>query len=122
MGILIALLPWEPVFVWLAGRFDLARSRREEVKALSPQEALAYKLALSYEQVAASPQEFAGKPVVWCVDHPDPGVSYLEGRPSQPVGWSNEKDVPRTSGRGGHCLKMLAVVEPSGSLRYLGTP
>jgi len=122
VGILIALLPWEPALVWLAGRFDLARSRHEEVKVLSPRAALAYKLALPYEQVAASPQEHAGKPVVWCVDHPEPGVSYLDGRPSQPVRWSNERDVPSTSGRGGHCVKMLAVVEASGSLRYLGTP
>jgi len=126
VGILIALLPWELVCVWLAGRFVQVGSRHEGQKSLSPQVALAYRLKLTYEQVAARPQDFVGKPVVWCVDHPDPGVSYLEGRPSQPLGWSNEKDVPRTSGWGGHCLRMLAVVEePDGRgvlLRYLETP
>ena len=122
VGILIALLPWEPVFLWLAGRFDLACFRHEERKVCSPQVMLAYRLKLSYEEVAANPHKYAGKPVVWCVDHS--GVSYLEGRPSQTLSWSNEQAVPHTSDR--HCEKMLAVVEESGSegvlLRYIGTP
>ena len=123
VGILIALLPWEHASVWLAGRFELAGSRQEERKAVSPQVALAYRLKLSYEQVAAGPQENAGKPVVWCVDHPDAGEhAYLEGRPSQLLVFSNWRALPTTGGRGGHCVKMLAVVEPSGSLRYIGTP
>ena len=123
MGILIALLPWEPVLVWVAGRFDLARSRHVEQKSLSLQVALADRLRISYEQVAARPQDFAGKPVAWCVDHPDAGEhAYLEGRPSQLLAFSNWRALPTTGGRGGHCVKMLAVVEPSGSLRYIGTP
>ncbi|MCX5796465.1 MAG: hypothetical protein NTY77_13310 [Elusimicrobia bacterium] len=125
VGILIALLPWEPVFVWLAGRFDLARARHEEQKSLSPQAALAYRLDLTYEQVAAKPQDFVGKPVVWCVDHPDPNVSFLEGRPSQPLVWSNDEAVLRT-GPKGHCTRMLAVVEGAGlqgvRLRFIGLP
>ena len=56
---------------------------------------------------------FAGKPVVWCVDHPDPGVSFLEGRPSQPLVWSNDSAVLRT-GPKGHCSKMVAIVEGAG--------
>ena len=125
VGILVALLPWEKGSAWLAERFDLARSRHEEVKALSPQAALAYKLDLSYDAVAATPQGFTGKPVVWCVDHPDPGVSFLEGRPSQPLVWSNDEAVLRT-GPKGHCARMLAVVEGAGpkgvQLRFLGLP
>jgi len=125
VGILVALLPWEAALTWLAGRFELVCFQREEVKALSPQAALAYKLNLSYDAVAANPREYAGKPVVWCVDHPDPGVSFLEGRPSQPLVWSNDEAVLRT-GPKGHCAKMLAVVEGAGpkgvQLRFRGLP
>ena len=120
VGFQLAQQPWERGLARLVVLSGLARARHEEQKALSPQAALALKLKLSYEQVAAKPQDYLGKPVVWCIDHPDPKVSYVEGRPSQPVSWSNAQDVPRTSDR--HCEKMLAVVESSGSLRYIGTP
>ena len=127
VGILVALLPWETAFTWLAGRFDLARARHEEQKSLSPQAALAYRLKLSYEQVSARPQDFVGKPVIWCVDHPDVGVrAYLEGRPSQPLAFSNSGALPPTGSRGGHCVKMLAVIESGDQngfgLRYIGLP
>ena len=123
MGILIALLPWELVCVWLAGRFVQVGSRHEGQKSLSPQVALAYRLKLTYEQVAARPQDFVGKPVVWCVDHPDVGGrAYLEGKPSQPLDFSNPGALPLTGPTGGHCVKMLAVVESSGSLHYIGAP
>ena len=113
------------VSVWVAGRFDLASSRHEERKVLSPQVELAYRLKLTYDQVMARPQDFIDKPVVWCVDHPDLGVSFLEGRPSQPLIWSNDPAVLRT-GPKGHCSKMLASVEGAGPtgvrLRYIGLP
>ena len=32
VGILIALLPWGPVFVWLAGRFQLMHSQHAVVE------------------------------------------------------------------------------------------
>jgi len=121
-GFVLALLPWEAMFLWTASRFELAHDRKEERKAWSPQIALAARLQLSYEQVAARPRDFMGKPVVWCVDHH--GASYLDGRPSLPVSWSNDEQVPVTSDR--HCEKMLAVIEDSDGegvlLRYLGRP
>jgi hypothetical protein len=123
VGILVALLPWEAFFVWLVGRFDLAHARHEEQKSLSPQVALAYRLRLTYDQVVADPQAYTGQPVVWCVDHPDVGgQAYLEGRLSRPLIFSNAAALPSTGYRGGHCVRMLAVVESSGSLRYVGTP
>jgi hypothetical protein len=125
VGILVALLPWEPAGVWLAGRFDLARSRRAERRAMAPQLALARRLALSYEAVAADPKAHAGEPVAWCVDHPGAGVAFLEGRPSQPLVWSNDAAVPVTGSKG-RCAKVLAVVEGAGPdgvrLRFVGQP
>ncbi len=55
----------------------------------------------------------AGKPVVWCVDHPAKGVSYLSGRQSQPLVWSNDAQVPITNGGGSSswCADVVAVVE-----------
>jgi hypothetical protein len=106
-----------------AGLTGQVRVRRVERKALASDVEEADRLKLSYEEVAARPQDFVGKHVLWCVDHPDVGGhSYLEGRPSQPLSFSNAGAVPPTGSQGGHCVKMLAVVESSGTLRYLGTP
>lgn len=121
------LFSWEPVFINAAeaaqGFLNLRRSR----KTLAPMAREAERLNLGYDQIASSPQEFAGKFVVWCVDHPAPNVSYLAGKPSQPLVWENDQDLPRNSPTsGGRCTEVLAAVEGLRRegilLRYIGRP
>ncbi|MDE2143926.1 MAG: hypothetical protein KGL74_00515 [Elusimicrobia bacterium] len=51
-----------------------------------------------------------GLPVVWCVDHPVAGVSYVSGDPQQVVQWTNESQVPITAPKIDRCARVLAFV------------
>jgi hypothetical protein len=53
----------------------------------------------------------AGRPVVWCVDHPTRDDSYLEGRPSDRIFWTNADSVPINSLPRGRCIRVVAMVE-----------
>jgi hypothetical protein len=68
-----------------------------------------------------------GETVVWCVDHTSLDVSFVDGRASDSVIWTNPGAAPLTSPpKSGHCEKMVGrVVErrPNGVvLEYLGRP
>lgn len=79
--------------------------------ANAPLLAEARSLDLDYEAVAARPAAFVGKPVVWCVDTPSAGRSYVSGRPSWPVALNAPFEDYRTNPTtGGYCYKVLAVV------------
>ncbi|MBI5241114.1 MAG: hypothetical protein HY926_11625 [Elusimicrobia bacterium] len=128
-GLLLAVIAVAGVLLgapeWFGGLARQLRLRHDEKSSLSAVVRDAQRLGITYDQVAAKPQDYAGKPVHWCVDHPDPKVSFLEGRPSQPLVWSNDEAVLRT-GPNGHCTMMLATVEGAGPegvrLRLLGLP
>jgi hypothetical protein len=122
-GIILALAAMMGIYVGAPEWLEQVATRHRERITLAPLVAEAERLSISYNQLAAKPQDFLGKPVLWCVDHPDVGGrAYLEGKPSQPLAFSNSDVLPPTGSRGGHCVKMLAVVESSASLHYLGTP
>lgn len=87
----------------------------------------AKRLDLGYDQIVSSPEQFIGKFVVWCVDHPATNVSYLAGRPAQPLVWDYAQEVPLNSPTsGGRCTTVLATVEgvqrEGVRLRYIGLP
>lgn len=116
VGLLLALLPWEGMLLGLTRLVDQARSRSQERNALGPMMEKARNQNLSYEQISAAPKAFVGRPVLWCVDHPDVGISYHAGRPAQPVSWTNkvafEAHVPLNAPTtGGRCTKVLATVQ-----------
>ena len=126
-GFLLALLPWEGMVLGVLDMAGQARLRSMERRALSTMVKEAYRHKLSYDEIAEQPEDFTGRHVVWCVDHPARGVSYLNGRPSQPLVWVNEDELPVNSPvNGGRCTTVLAVVKGAGPrgvrLRYLGLP
>lgn len=126
-GVLLALFPWGVLFLNAAEAAQGFLSLRRSRKTLAPMAREAERLNLGYDQIASSPGEFAGKFVVWCVDHPAPKVSYLAGKPSQPLVWENDHELPLNSPTsGGRCTKVLAAVEGLSRegvlLRYIGRP
>lgn len=108
----------------LAGKLGMElRERHRERETLAPLLAQAQRRRATYED--AQP----GDLVHWCVDHPaSASVSYVEGRPSSNISWTNEAAVPVTNSvqSGGRCQGMLArVVERKPEalvLEYLGQP
>ena len=82
------------------------KERRAADQAVAPIVAQAKLWPMTYETAEA------GKPVIWCVDHPARGVAYLESRPSQPIVYSNDDAAPLTFGNAGsHCATVVAVVD-----------
>jgi hypothetical protein len=85
--------------------------RFHERSSNAPLLADARRLNLDYEQVAAKPRDFVGKPVVWCVNTPSAGHSYVAGRPAWPVALNGSFEEYRTnSGTASYCWNVLAVV------------
>lgn len=111
-GVLLSL-PFNPN-VWELRERHL--ERQEERERLAPYIDAAENEPQTYETAQV------GKPVVWRVCHPAKGLSYLNGRPSQPLEWTNEALVPWTAAR--NCDATVAVVEGRSSrgvlLRYVG--
>lgn len=99
---------------------DQVRQRRDRAAALSSLIEQAKLMPVSYD--LATP----GMVVDWCIDHPSKGFSFVAGRPSEPVLWTNEGDVPETIYTKGACRRTLARVvsrEPLGlKLTFLGQP
>lgn len=68
-------------------------------------------LKIDYEQVLAKPAAYVGKPVVWCIDTPVTGNSYVSGRASWAVALNGASgDYLTNSGSAGYCWNVLAVV------------
>ena len=121
---LLALVFLQTRGVQLASDFGQHRS---QIHMLRPLVARARREPVVYEQALKDPAAFAGRPVVWCVDHLSKDVSYVDGQPAHPVAWVNEAEVPDTQGptTGGRCATVAAVVEGAQpgkvSLRYVGS-
>ncbi len=101
--------------------------RRAERAALEEFIARAKREPVDYEAARADPKAFHGRPVVWCVDHPASGYSYLSGKPSQPLSWTNAARVPLNSPvQGGRCDLVVASVEGASRdgllLNFVGRP
>lgn len=82
---------------------------------------------VDYDALRADPAAFKDRPVLWCVDHPASGVSYLAGKPSRPLAWSNDSELPLNSPTGGgRCTELVAVLEGARAgvplLRFVGRP
>lgn len=95
--------------------------RRSERAALEPMIEKARLWRVDYETARE------GDYVVWCVDHPASGYSYLAGKPSQPLVLSNDWQMETNSPQqGGRCTDIVARVEgrkPQGVvLRFMGLP
>lgn len=101
--------------------------RRAERNGLAGFIAQAKREPVDYDAARADPGAFKGRPVVWCVDHPAAGVSYLSGRPSQPLAWSDEVRLPKNSPTtGGRCDLVVATIEGASReglvLNFVGRP
>jgi hypothetical protein len=124
----LLLVSSEPFFLGLGRAYFSFRERRAEKRALAPLVAAARSAPVSYDEAVRSPQAFKDRPVVWCVDHVAPGTTYLAGKPSQPLTWTEEGEVPLNSPQsGGGCTWVVAAVEgrPSSQgllLRLIGRP
>lgn len=112
-----------------------AARRRDEARALAPLVLEAERLGLDYSAVLAAPATARGKPVLWCIDNivrqedeKPVYTTYTEGRPSQPIVWSNPEAAPSSMSAtsGGRCLKMLATVDGAAEgrvrLRFVAAP
>lgn len=51
-----------------------------------------------------------GAPVVWCIDHPSPNVSYVNGNPQRVVIWKDESPIPINRLKYDRCRWIVAVV------------
>lgn len=51
-----------------------------------------------------------GAPVVWCIDHPSPGVSYVNGNPQRAVTWKDESPIPINRLKYDRCQWVVAIV------------
>ncbi|MFI5360779.1 MAG: hypothetical protein ACHQ49_02315 [Elusimicrobiota bacterium] len=72
----------------------------------------ARELNLGYEQVVAKPQDYVGKPVVWCVASGDGRSGFVATRQTWPIAWTDPSDKLKTDiGSHGWCWNMLAVIE-----------
>ncbi len=117
----LSQLPWvDAAAQLLSRRAELARLSKEIYDArLTP---------ISYDAVRTAPPEtYLGRPVLWCVDHVAGGVSYLGGKPSQPLSWTNEAAVPKNSPTsGGRCTQVLASIQgwdrDGVKLAFMGEP
>ncbi len=101
--------------------------RRAERAALAEAISRARREPVDYEAARAEPEAFRGRPVVWCVDHPAAGFSYLAGRPDRPLAWTDESRLPKNSPTtGGRCDWVVAAVQgasPKGLLlAFVGRP
>ena len=86
-------------------------SIRGEALGYADRIAEAKRLDLSYSAVAASPDSFAGRPVIWCIDSPSATSSYVAGRPSWPVALTARTDQYLTQvSPGGYCIKVLGEI------------
>lgn len=104
-----------------------ARRRHAEKSALQTYISRAKSEPVEYDAARADPSAFKGRPVVWCVDHPAAGFSYLAGRPDRPLSWSDETRLPKNSPTtGGRCDLVVATVEASSPkgllLNFVGRP
>lgn len=98
------------------------QERRREKEGFAP--------LLREAQTARATYETArpGQLVHWCIDHPSFGNTFVEGRVSDKLLWTNEAAAPITNSvtSGGRCRGMLArVVERRPEalvLEYLGQP
>lgn len=122
-GVLLILVFLQIRWVQVASNFG---ERRSQIHMLRPLVERARREPVTYEQALAAPTAFAGRPVVWCVDHPSTGASFLDGRP---LSWVNDGDAEKnlpTNGptTGGRCTTVVAVIEGAKTgklaLRYVG--
>ncbi|MFA6002707.1 MAG: hypothetical protein WC881_01420 [Elusimicrobiota bacterium] len=127
VGVFLAVMPWGHLARFLGSRAGKVQERHQERIGMEPRIQEASSLNLTYEQISAQPLAYGGKYVLWCVDHPSAGTSFLEGRPAQPLVWSNDEQLPINSvTSGGRCTRVLALVEGTGpagvQLRFIGLP
>ena len=68
---------------------------------------------MTYEQVLAQPSAYVGKPVVWCLNTPPEGNSFVSSRQGWPVALSGSREEYMTTNNGGsagYCFDVLAVI------------
>lgn len=51
-----------------------------------------------------------GAPIVWCIDHPSPNVSYVNGNPQKVVIWKDESPIPINRLKYDRCRWIVAIV------------
>ena len=104
---LLALVFLQTRGVQLASDFGQHRS---QIHMLRPLVARARREPVVYEQALKDPAAFAGRPVVWCVDHLSKDVSYVDGQPAHPVAWVNEAGCPTPRAYHRRALRDVAAV------------
>jgi hypothetical protein len=112
------------MFAGAAAGFMERRGQRASLGALIDE---ARHLELEHSAILREPAKHAGKPVVWCVDHPSWGNAYLAGKPSEHLVLENEFAFPINSPTsGGRCTTVVAVVVGvkgnSVAIQYMGQP
>lgn len=79
-----------------------------------PRAAVASSAALkeaTQEGVGAVNADFPiGALVVWCIDHPSPNISYVNGNPQRVVIWKDETPIPINRLKYDRCRWVVAVV------------
>lgn len=91
------------------------RERKGIEGALEPLVREARQASLDYEQALDERNASAlGKAVLWCVDHPSRGESYVNGNQQRRIRWTNEHPVPINRLTKDRCIPMIARLRGRG--------
>ena len=66
--------------------------------------------AMTETQETASQEVPLGAPVLWCIDHPSVGISYVDGNPQRNIFWTDETRIPIRHTMYDRCWNIVAIV------------
>jgi hypothetical protein len=111
-ALLLALLAYYLDAGKWAKSVEASIERRQQSVACAPYRAWVAQHQLSYDEVAADPSAWAGKPVVWEISRGPDGAFYYGQDTAKKISWTNpEACEPAGLTPGGGPVRILALIE-----------